>query len=130
MLAMSEHPSVQAEPAVVELLIDDRPAGRSREDDLDNADWTVGRLLRVLDRRGSVRVLQEVRGAVSFDAAAQSGMKQLAARHGQRIGRLALVGEPAALRRRASILEPLIGGEVRCFSPTDRLAAQRWLTAA
>ena len=130
MLAMLEHPAAPAEPAVVELLIDDRPAGRSREDDLDNAEWTVGRFLRTLARRGSVRVLREVRGAVPFDAAAQARMRRLAALHGQRVGRLALVGEPAALRRRASILAPLIGGEVRCFPPTDRPAAQRWLAAA
>ena len=121
---------LESAPAVLEMLVDDAPAGRTREDDADNREWTAARFLDALRRYGSVRVLQEVRCRVPFDGAAQYRTVRFAARHGQRVRRLALVGDGFALRRRVSILEGLIGGEVRCFAPSDRETARRWLVAA
>ncbi|MFH5806062.1 STAS/SEC14 domain-containing protein [Alienimonas sp. DA493] len=129
MIAFLEVPALPSGPALLEILVDDQPAGRTPEDERCHAEWTAGRVQDALTRRGGAHVLQEVRGAAAFDAASQQRFARFAARYGQQIGRLALVGEPITLRRRAAILEPLIGGEVRCFDAAQRAAARRWLTA-
>ncbi|QDT17158.1 SpoIIAA family protein [Alienimonas californiensis] len=129
MIAFLEGPALPSGPALLEILVDDRPSGRTPADERCHAEWTAGRMQDALTRRGAAHVLQEVRGAATFDSAAQRHVAKFAARYGQQIGRLALVGEPTVLRRRAEILEPLIGGEVRCFDVAHRAAARRWLTA-
>ena len=130
MIALLEDSVEPERPALLELVVDDRPAGPTPADDRDHADWTAGRVGDALERRGTAHVLQEVRGVVPYDAAARKQTARFGARFGQRIARLALVGEPAALRRRASTLEPLIGGELRCFPETERETARTWLKAA
>jgi len=129
MIALLEGPALPAGPALLEILVDDRPADRTPEDEEDQANWTEGRILDALARQGSAHVLQEVRGLAAFDANARRHTVKFASRFGQKIGRLALVGEPTTLRRRVEALEPLIGGEVRCFSSAQRATARRWLTA-
>ncbi|NNJ25989.1 STAS/SEC14 domain-containing protein [Alienimonas chondri] len=129
MIALLEGCSLPTGPALLEMLVDDRPAGHTPQEARDHADWTAGRLRDALARRGSAHVLQEVRGAAVFDAAAKERTAKFASRFGQQIQRLALVGEPSVLRRRIEILEPLIGGEIRCFDAAQRCSARRWLTA-
>ena len=129
MITLLEGTALPAGPALLEILVDHRPPHLSAEEEQDRANWTAGRIADALARRGAAHVLQEVRSGAAFDAETRRNTVRFASRWGQQIERLALVGEPPALRRRVEALEPLIGGEVRCFPTSERSAARRWLTA-
>ncbi len=111
------------ETGIAEIVVDGR---------IDRADYddVCARLAALIERRGRIRVLEDIRRIGRFDLSIIPADVRFTFRHMKDFSHCAIVGERKWLDWLTRAIDPLVSCEIRYFDRADFEDARDWLKSA